>query len=134
MDTEQAPNQAQLEKAVAVYIALRTQKAELEARHKQELAPIRQRMQQAEDLFLEVLNTLGASSVKTLCGTPYKKDVTSLKIEDWSAALAHIQEHGSWELLKKDLVKTAVLERIEAGEPIPGVTVSVYTKVFVQAK
>ena len=132
--TEVQPDTAMLEKAVAAYLQLRKQKTEMEARHKKELAPIKQRMSHAEDVFLSVLNAMGAQSIKTAAGTPYKKDATSLKIEDWDVCLEHIRRTESWELLKKDLTKTAVLERLEAEDPVPGVTVSTFTKVYVQSK
>lgn len=132
--TEQQPDKDLMANAVAVYLSLRKQKSELEAKHKEELAPIKQRMSDAEDLFLSVLNSMGAQSIKTAAGTPYKKDVTSLKIQDWDVCLAYIQRMEAWELLKKDLTKTAVLERLEAEDPVPGVTVSTFTKVYVQSK
>src|SRR6056297_4102805 len=62
------------------YIALRDQKAEIEARHKEELEPIRKDMDMIEGALMKVLQDGGQKSAKTDCGTAYISEVESIKI------------------------------------------------------
>lgn len=120
------------EELTSAYLGLRQRKDALNAKLKEDLKPINEAMAEIEEGLLLLMNSLGASSLKTTVGTPYTKQVTSLKIEDWEQTLDFIRESGNWHLLTKSLTKTDVLEMMEAGTPVPGVTVNSFDKLFVR--
>jgi hypothetical protein len=62
------------------------------------------------------LKALGARN-----GTVKMNTAMKPKIRDWTELWAHIQETGEFELLHKRLTESAVEERWEAGELVPGV-------------
>jgi hypothetical protein len=42
-------------------------------------------------------------------------------VKDWDKLYAYVKEHDAWELLQRRLNDTAVVERWERGEEIPGI-------------
>lgn len=71
-----------VEEVVRKYIELRDRKAELAKKHQAELAPFNQGMETMEGWLLNQMNELGASSIPTPAGTPYKANSNSLWLED----------------------------------------------------
>lgn len=51
--------------------------------------------------------------------------------EDWDALYAFIARNKAWELLQKRLGETAVKERLDAGQDLPGITIFQAKKVSV---
>jgi len=116
---------ADMEKAIMSYRNLRDRKKDIADRHKEELAPINNKMRELENWMLAALNEQGANSIKTPSGTVFKKVDVSVKIDDWSSALKMIREEGLWHMLEHRLSKTAVEEYIKAeGVAPPGVAIN----------
>lgn len=106
---------------VAHYVSLRDQKAEIEARQREELAPINRDMELIEKALLKLMQAQGVESVRTPSGTPYIAKHTSCKVQDWDALLSYIRENDEWDLLERRVSKTAFL----AGDAkAPGVFVT----------
>lgn len=51
------------------------------------------------------------------------KNKETPRTTDWAAVYAHIAQTGSFDLLQKRLSDRAVLDRVQQGEPVPGVEV-----------
>lgn len=103
---------------IAKYIELRDRRDELEAAHKERLAPIRELMTQIEQGLLAYLQEQGADNIKAAgAGTAYVTEVLTLRVVDRDAALTHIMDNGLLDLLQWSVNKTAYREH---GE-VPGV-------------
>lgn len=107
--------------AIQKYRQLREDKKVMEARHKQELAPIVATMEKIEAALHAALLKMGANNVATPAGTAYFSTVTTLKVEDWEASLTQVVEHQLWHMLERRLSKTAVEQYVSAhNENFPG--------------
>lgn len=71
-----------VEDVVAQYIKLRDKKAEITARHKEELAPYSEAMEKMEAWLLAQMQAVGADSFKTQHGTAFKASAASVTMAD----------------------------------------------------
>ena len=111
---------------VAAYVTLRDKKAEIKARHQEELAPINDKMFKLEGWLHRELNKQGVDSFKTKRGTAFVQKATSVTVQDWDATLPFIREHGLWDMLEARVSKTAVQDYIESTKDVPpGVSIKV---------
>jgi len=110
---------------ITAYLTLREQKDELSKKHKEEMAPINQKMEKLEVFMLSLLNTANVDSMAFKgVGTMFKKNVQSVTVEEWADTLAWIQHNHAWEFLERRVSKTVVQEYSEAtGEVPPGIKV-----------
>lgn len=118
-----APNAGDV---IAAYLKLREEKTRLADEHKEEMAPLNEKMGKLENYMLSLLN---AASVDSMAfkgvGTMFKKNVQSVTVEEWDATLAWIRGGEHWEFLERRVSKTVVQEYSEAsGEIPPGIKVT----------
>lgn len=124
---------ATVDQAVRAYIKARDMKDALRKKHQAEMEPLNNAMEKLEAWLLKQLNDDAVESMRTAHGTVYKSKRTGAKIEDWDSAFAFIKEHELWHMLEKRVSKTAVDEYMESqGEPPPGVSISVETRVNIR--
>lgn len=111
---------------IAAFLKLRRQKEEIAARHKEEMAPINDKMGKLETYMLNLLNQAGVDSMAFKgVGTMFKKNVQSVTVAEWDATLAWIRANEAWEFLERRVSKTVVQEYSEArGEVPPGINVT----------
>lgn len=109
-------------KVIGAYIKLRDMKTDMERRHKEELAKIKEEMERIEMWLQRALLAEGAESIKTAEGTAFLQSATSATVKDWSAALDYIRDNNEWSLLEARVNKTAIKDFIESnGSPPPGI-------------
>lgn len=101
------------------YIALRNRKKEIEERHKDELRPFNEAMDQIELLALDYLNQQSVSSLKTDGGTCFKVARRSYKISDAESFLNWVENNGRSDMLEKRPAKSVIDEYVESGEALP---------------
>jgi hypothetical protein len=74
-----------------------------------------------EDSILDMLTAAGVESGKY---GPYKltvKTKATPRCTDWEGLWAYIKDTNSFELLHKRLTEVAIMERLDAGEHLPGI-------------
>ncbi len=114
-----------LSDAVAIYIKLRDQKAQMKAAFEAQVAPIQDKMDKLEGKLLDVFNQTGMDSVKTEFGTAYATVRTTASIADRDAFMEFVKAKEEWSLLEVRVSKTAV-EQFRASnddELPPGVNI-----------
>lgn len=118
MKLSEAPD----DRLVEEYIRLRDEKAQREARHKEELSPINKKMEKIEAEFLQRLGDRGAESVRTNAGTAYKSSRVSVTTADWDAYFHHfVLPNNAWEFIEHRPSKAAVQQyKAEHGDIPPG--------------
>ena len=113
---------------VGQYVKLRDLKTQLKDKHKAELAPIDEAMEQLEQVLLGALNAQNANSVKTASGTVYKSVKESASMADPAAFWSYVIASGNFDLIDKKANVTAVKAHIEDpannGQPPPGINFS----------
>lgn len=110
---------ADLDQAVAGYVQLRAMKKAMQDRHKEELAPLNEKMKKVEMWVHKQLNDMGATNAKTAHGTCYLSTTTKPKVEDWQAFIDFVRENDMWEMLERRPNKSAVDEFVEAQDDVP---------------
>jgi hypothetical protein len=114
--------QFKVDDVIAKYIELRDKKDQINAAAKTEVKAIEANMDVIEAWLMNEFNTRGGDSIACDIGTAFIKEVDFANVSDWNLTLPFIQTHGLWQMLKKDVNKTAVKEFIDAnGVPPPGV-------------
>lgn len=121
------------EKAIDFYLRLRAKKEAIVERHKEEIKPFNEALDQLETTLLAILDGAGLQNMKSPSGTAYKRIETSVTVNAWSETLAWIVANEAWEFLEARVNKTATQERLkEKGEPPPGVVVRQEARVGVR--
>lgn len=115
------------------YVAVRDRKKEMEARHKEELAPLNEALNALEDYFQKQMEKLGLEQLKSDGGTAYRSTQTSVTTSDKNAFLDYVRQHDAWHLVDARPAKTAINELVEeTGLTPPGVDVKNFVKVNVR--
>lgn len=115
----------QVDDVIAGYIALRDQKEATAKRHKEELAPINEKMTKVAAWLQKQLVEQKLQNFKGKSGVAFLQTDTSVKVEDFDALLNWIKENNAWVFLEKRAAKTVVQEYVEAnGEVPPGLNIT----------
>jgi hypothetical protein len=118
-----------LDKIVAKFVEIRDAKDELEKRHKSELLPYVQAMEQIEAFLRRKLDEQGSESVRTSSGTFFKVLKESVTVANREALYQWAKDNDQIDLLdiraaKKNILaykKSRVTEDNPYGELPPGV-------------
>jgi hypothetical protein len=115
------------------YIRLRDRKAQMDADHKQKLAPIQAAMDKAEAALLALFDQQGMDSAGCAAGTAYRTTRTSATVADMDAFLAWVKENEMWHFLERRVAKTQVDEYVAANSDLPpGVNYNSMTSINVR--
>jgi hypothetical protein len=120
----EAKPQSETDVLVAEFLTLRDRKAELAAKHKEEMSEVTGPLDKAEGLLLGKLQDMGVTSFKAGGATITTTTREYVNTKDSAALHAFIQQTGSTELLGNKASTTAVREWRDAhgGELPPGIT------------
>ena len=114
-----------IDKRVGQFVRLRDLKKEIEDRHKTELSPINNALEELKGLMMAHLQALNVENMKTASGTVSTKVKVSASVADMDAFWTHIVTQGAFELLDKKANVTAVTDYVDKnGVPPPGVNYS----------
>lgn len=120
---------------IAQYVKLRDKIKELEDKHKAELKPYRETLEQLNGAMLNALSAIGSDSTSTEAGTVYRTMKKSASIADASAFWNYVVANNAWDLIDKRANVTAVADFIEEHKsPPPGVNFNTRFEVGVRRK
>jgi hypothetical protein len=124
-----------VDKVIKGYIALRDKKAEMQSRHKEELAPLNDKMEKLEGWLQRDLLARKVESERTEEGTAYMQTVVSTSVRDRDAFLQFVIDNEMWELIENRAAKSVVVDYLEnTGEIVPGVNYEAAKVVRVRRK
>ena len=114
-----------IDEVIGAYLKLRAAKEEITKRHKEELAPINERMEKCKLWVQQQLQAQGLQNMKAASGTAFLQTDTTVSSADWDATLAWIQANNAWAFLEKRVSKSVVQDYIEStGQVPPGLKVT----------
>lgn len=120
--TTQPPN---FDKRVGQYVQVRDKINALKEKHKEELLPWGELLDQLNTEIVGHLNTVGADSVSTAHGTAYKTEKKSVSIADMTAFWTYVVSQGDFDLIDKRANVTAVEayinRRVEEAQSDPSI-------------
>ena len=88
-----------VEELVRKFVRIRDGRAEVTARHKEELAKYDKALDKLKGMMRVAMNEAGAESVRTGEGTCYFSVKKSATIESRAAIIDYIKESGDWDLV-----------------------------------
>lgn len=107
-------------KLVEGYIQLRDKKAEIKARHEQELAPVQAMLDKIEVHILQQMQEQGVESYRTSVGTAYMSTRTSATCADWDLYRQFCQrQEDPFMFMERRVNKTAVDEYAAVHKDLP---------------
>jgi hypothetical protein len=121
-DPNAAPQPFDLNKRVGQYVKLRDFIADVKEKHKKELEPLNEMLEQLNSLMLDHLSSIGAERAGTEHGTVYRTAKKSASVADMSAFWAWVVTQNDWDLLDKKANVKAVEDFMKKNNmPVPGV-------------
>lgn len=123
-----------IEAITEMYLELRNLKEVSQKQFDAQLAPVKEKMIELENLLLEEMERRGVDSLPNPAGTPYTKVTYSVTVGDWLQSLRFIQHTQKWDLLNRALNKTAVLDALNEGIDVPGANITAIKKVLVRKR
>jgi hypothetical protein len=116
------------------YRTLKAKIEDIKDRHKAELAPLNEVMEELKNHLLDCLNRVNSENIQTEDGTIHKTSRKTASVSDQSEFLAFVIENRAWEMLDLKCNATAADDYIsEHGEPPPGVNFNVHITASVLA-
>lgn len=116
---------ATMDQVIAAYIHLRAEKEAMAKRHKEELAPLTDKMNKLLAWTHQQLQSQGQKNARVDSGTAFLQTDISVTVEDWDAVWDFVTANGLKAMLERRVSKGVVQEYIEStGEVPPGVKVT----------
>lgn len=94
-------NELTIDEMVATYIKIRNAIEEMEEKHKQELAALREQYDLVADHLLEICNEQNLDSIRTPMGTVSRRVTSRYWTSDWDSMYQFIKEHDAPFLLEQ---------------------------------
>lgn len=102
-----------IEKLVATYIKMRTAIEELEEKHKQELAAVKEQFDVVSNAILEHCNTHNLDGFKTQYGTVSRRVASRYWTSDWDSMYNFILRHEAPQLLEQRIHNSNMRQFLE---------------------
>lgn len=110
------------EQAGQAYLETEREIARIEGEAKQQVAPLKEKLQLLETWFATRAQEDGLENIKTAAGTVYWSNHQKATVASRDAFLSHCKDTGMWDLVETRASKTAVKSYVDAhGAPPPGV-------------
>lgn len=109
---------------IRLYIKLREEKKDLEDKHRQELAPLNEKMRKIEAGLHKIMNDNDLTQLKTKGGTAYVNRGYSVSVQNKQEFLDWVKDNEEWDALDVRANKPAVVEK--GG--VPGVKINSFYK------
>lgn len=104
---------------IGEYVQLRDERSALKAQYEERDRELKQKMEAREGFLLQVLNDIGADSIKGGAGTAYITTQTRSSCSDWPLFWGYIKEHDRFDLLEKRVSQKPIKDMLENGEDLP---------------
>ena len=108
-----------IDSVVEKYITLRNRVKEIEAKAKEDMAEIKEKLAKLEAWLLSRAEKMGVDSFKTSAGTAFLQSSDRAQVVSWEDTLKFIQDNDAWQFLDHRVNKTAVREWMEQNGTVP---------------
>lgn len=107
------------ESLVEEYIHFRDKRAQIKKQYDIQDTRFKEYMTQRESKLLEMMQTMGVSSVRTSFGTAYTQDKARYNCADWPSYWGYIKENDRFDLLEKRPSQAPLAKMEEEGIELP---------------
>lgn len=112
-----------VDEVIGAYIKLRDHKDATTQRHKEELAPIREKMDKMESWLQSQLMSQGLTNFKGKHGTAYLSTQVSVTVRDRDAFISYVKDNSAWDLIESRCNKSVAQDYANENIEIPGVEI-----------
>lgn len=109
----------QMGEVVAKYVELRDKKAEIESKVKEQVAEIRQQLEQLEVWIQMEADKAGVTSFKTDAGTAFVTTTDFASIADFDAMVEWVKKNDAYEVFERRVSKNAIRQYVEEHNAVP---------------
>jgi hypothetical protein len=122
-----------VDQVIAAYRTLRSQKEEIEERHKAELAPIKENMNKCLAWIQNQLQTQNLTNFKGKSGIAFLQNTNSVTVQDWPEFYQWVKANDAAAFLERRAALSVVQEYVEAnGQLPPGLSMNSVVEVRVR--
>ena len=108
---------------IRTYMKLRDQKTAVEAKVKDEVTTLKNKLDKLEAYLKTQMDAQGLTSFKSDYGTAFLTTTDYANVADWDKLLTFVRENEAYDMLTKSVSKTAVRGYIDETKTIPpGIT------------
>lgn len=111
--------QVDMAKAIELYVAARALKAEMEAKHKLEIAKVEEAMEDAQAVMVSYLRNNDQTAVRAAAGLATLVTNTTVYVEDKESFVDWVKSTGNVELMEVRVAKTNSLQYLEENGSLP---------------
>jgi len=108
-----------IEKVIDAYLKLRVEKETKDAKHREEVKLLKDKMTKLEGWIKTQADEQGVTSFRTEHGTAFLTTSDYANVADWDSVLRYIQKHEAFDLLEKRVSKMAVRGYIDLNKSVP---------------
>ncbi len=108
-----------IEKVIDAYLKLRVEKEIKDAKHREEIKLLKDKMTKLEGWIKTQADEQGVTSFRTEHGTAFLTTSDYANVADWDSVLRYIQKHEAFDLLEKRVSKMAVRGYIDLHKSVP---------------
>ena len=108
-----------VDKVINAYLKLRVQKEVSDAKHRENIKTIKDKMVLMEGWIKTQADKQGVTSFRTANGTAFLTTSDYANVADWDSVLRYIQKHEAYDLLEKRVSKMAVRGYIDLNKSVP---------------
>ena len=108
-----------IEKVIDAYLKLRVEKEIKDAKHREEIKLLKDKMTKLEGWIKTQADEQGVTSFRTEHGTAFLTTSDFANVADWDSVLRYIQKHEAFDLLEKRVSKMAVRGYIDLHKSVP---------------
>ena len=108
-----------IEKVIDAYLKLRIEKEIKDAKHREEIKLLKDKMTKLEGWIKTQADEQGVTSFRTEHGTAFLTTSDYANVADWDSVLRYIQKHEAFDLLEKRVSKMAVRGYIDLHKSVP---------------
>ena len=108
-----------IEKVIDAYLKLRVEKEIKDAKHREEIKLLKDKMTKLEGWIKTQADEQGVTSFRTEHGTAFFTTSDYANVADWDSVLRYIQKHEAFDLLEKRVSKMAVRGYIDLKKSVP---------------
>ena len=108
-----------IEKVIDAYLKLRIEKEIKDAKHREEIKLLKDKMTKLEGWIKTQADEQGVTSFRTEHGTAFLTTSDYANVADWDSVLRYIQKHEAFDLLEKRVSKMAVRGYIDLNKSVP---------------
>ena len=108
-----------IEKVIDAYLKLRVEKEIKDAKHREEIKLLKDKMTKLEGWIKTPADEQGVTSFRTEHGTAFLTTSDYANVADWDSVLRYIQKHEAFDLLEKRVSKMAVRGYIDLHKSVP---------------